>query len=75
MAEMEGDLPIHRILIVGDAGVGKSALALQFVYGEVTKLVSQICYDVFFFLSVTDFFLRARSLKKTSRYPRTVTAK
>lgn len=30
-----GDLPVHKLIMVGPGGVGKSALTLQFMYDEV----------------------------------------
>lgn len=28
------DLPVHRVIMVGSGGVGKSALTLQYIYGD-----------------------------------------
>jgi GTPase SAR1 family protein len=37
------DLPLHKIIVVGAGGVGKSALTLQFMYGDfVEEYVSRI---------------------------------
>ena len=33
--ERAGDLPVHKVIMVGSGGVGKSALTLQFMYDEV----------------------------------------
>lgn len=33
--ERAGDLPVHKVIMVGSGGVGKSALTLQFMYEEV----------------------------------------
>ena len=30
----KSDLPLHKIIMVGSGGVGKSALTLQFMYGD-----------------------------------------
>ena len=35
-AEKSGDLPVHKVIMVGSGGVGKSALTLQFMYDEVS---------------------------------------
>ncbi|KAI8926518.1 small GTPase superfamily [Entophlyctis helioformis] len=31
------DLPLHKIIMVGSGGVGKSALTLQYMYGDFTE--------------------------------------
>lgn len=31
----KGELPVHKVIMVGPGGVGKSALTLQFMYSEV----------------------------------------
>lgn len=36
MAKKADDLPIHKVIMVGSGGVGKSALTLQFMYDEVS---------------------------------------
>lgn len=33
-AKDKGEVPIHKVIMVGPGGVGKSALTLQFVYGD-----------------------------------------
>lgn len=30
--------PVHKVIMVGSGGVGKSALTLQFMYDEVSQL-------------------------------------
>lgn len=36
-SERAGDqLPVHKVIMVGSGGVGKSALTLQFMYEEVS---------------------------------------
>lgn len=30
-----GQIPLHKVIMVGSGGVGKSALTLQFMYDEV----------------------------------------
>lgn len=30
----KGELSLHKIIVVGSGGVGKSALTLQFMYGD-----------------------------------------
>jgi GTPase SAR1 family protein len=32
------DSPLHKVIMVGGGGVGKSALTLQFMYNEVRSL-------------------------------------
>ena len=36
MSKKVGDPPIHKVIMVGSGGVGKSALTLQFMYDEVS---------------------------------------
>jgi Ras-related protein Ral-A len=31
------DIPLHKIIIAGTGGVGKSALTLQFMYGDFVE--------------------------------------
>lgn len=31
------DLPLHKVIMVGSGGVGKSALTLQFMYGDFVE--------------------------------------
>ena len=35
MARKVDDVPVHKVIMVGNGGVGKSALTLQFMYDEV----------------------------------------
>ena len=36
----KGELPVHKVIMVGSGGVGKSALTLQFMYDEVSRFDS-----------------------------------
>ena len=36
--ERAGDSPVHKVIMVGSGGVGKSALTLQFMYEEVRSV-------------------------------------
>lgn len=38
MARKAEDAPVHKVIMVGSGGVGKSALTLQFMYDEVSCL-------------------------------------
>ena len=33
----KGELSLHKIIVVGSGGVGKSALTLQFMYGDFSE--------------------------------------
>ena len=33
------DAPVHKVIMVGSGGVGKSALTLQFMYDEVSLIL------------------------------------
>lgn len=35
----QSSLVLHKVIMVGSGGVGKSALTLQFMYDEVSSLV------------------------------------
>ncbi len=37
--EKSGEVPVHKVIMVGSGGVGKSALTLQFMYEEVRQSV------------------------------------
>ena len=47
-SEKSGELPVHKVIMIGSGGVGKSALTLQFMYDEVSLLgragQSRCCY-------------------------------
>lgn len=49
--EKTSDLPVHKVIMVGSGGVGKSALTLQFMYDEVSWPFKYQKYDPRFFLS------------------------
>lgn len=36
--DKSGDMSVHKVIMVGSGGVGKSALTLQFMYDEVSDL-------------------------------------
>ena len=38
MAQGKGELGLHKVIMVGSGGVGKSALTLQYMYNEVSPL-------------------------------------
>jgi len=40
--EKPGELPVHKVIMVGSGGVGKSALTLQFMYDEVRESVRTV---------------------------------
>lgn len=40
MGDLKQPIPLHKIIMVGSGGVGKSALTLQYMYKEV-------CFSVF----------------------------
>lgn len=49
----QSSLTLHKVIMVGSGGVGKSALTLQFMYDEVsqqTKIWQIQKYIFFFFL-------------------------
>lgn len=37
----QSSLALHKVIMVGSGGVGKSALTLQFMYDEVTSAKGQ----------------------------------
>ena len=37
MARKGDEGPVHKVIMVGSGGVGKSALTLQFMYDEVSS--------------------------------------
>ena len=37
MPKKGGETPVHKIIVVGTGGVGKSALTLQFMYGDFSE--------------------------------------
>ena len=40
----KGELPVHKVIMVGPGGVGKSALTLQFMYDEVSVILYKCNY-------------------------------
>lgn len=40
--ERANELPVHKVIMVGSGGVGKSALTLQFMYDEVSVSSSML---------------------------------
>lgn len=38
-SDKSGELPVHKVIMIGSGGVGKSALTLQFMYDEVSSLL------------------------------------
>lgn len=50
-------LPLHKIIMVGSGGVGKSALTLQFMYDEVSEFFEWILKDLINFFH---FLVRRR---------------
>ena len=40
-------LPVHKVIMVGSGGVGKSALTLQFMYEEVRSRRLYLTYALF----------------------------
>ena len=43
-------LPVHKVIMVGSGGVGKSALTLQFMYEEVRLLAMRTSWRNWVFL-------------------------
>lgn len=43
MAHEKGQLALHKVIMVGSGGVGKSALTLQYMYNEVSFFVYIPC--------------------------------
>lgn len=49
---------LHKVIMVGSGGVGKSALTLQFMYDEVSRSVEDsTLQDKYFFLYLVFFYL------------------
>ena len=48
MAKAKAQTPtiIHKVIMVGSGGVGKSALTLQFMYDEVSVLLFRFIIDI-----------------------------
>lgn len=55
---------MHKVIMVGSGGVGKSALTLQFMYDEVKKKAVYFLHRVA--LVIVDF-LRTRNFSSLSR--------
>ena len=43
MAEGRSEVALHKVIMVGSGGVGKSALTLQYMYNEVSKFCIYVC--------------------------------
>lgn len=56
----EKQLGLHKVIMVGSGGVGKSALTLQFMYEEVGKLYAVRVKICFIFLYFRNCFWRIR---------------
>lgn len=67
--ERANELPVHKVIMVGSGGVGKSALTLQFMYDEVSVLDERTLWNV-----VRSVHLYS-SWKTTNQQRRTVTVK
>jgi GTPase SAR1 family protein len=37
---------LHKVIMVGSGGVGKSALTLQFMYDEVSSITTKILFSI-----------------------------
>ena len=48
MAKGEGASSVHKVIMIGEGGVGKSALTLQFMYDEVSLTVVVVSAVVMF---------------------------
>lgn len=51
--ERANELPVHKVIMVGSGGVGKSALTLQFMYDEVSvssEYVTRSAYSEIFII-------------------------
>ena len=46
-AKTQQPVVLHKVIMVGSGGVGKSALTLQFMYDEVTLVFSPVCTCTF----------------------------
>ena len=44
MAEGKSELALHKVIMVGSGGVGKSALTLQYMYNEVSTYLYRDLY-------------------------------
>lgn len=44
--EKPGELPVHKVIMVGSGGVGKSALTLQFMYDEVRESLRTVQWNL-----------------------------
>lgn len=45
----QSSLVLHKVIMVGSGGVGKSALTLQFMYDEVSFTLTHGCFHVLIF--------------------------
>ena len=48
--ERANELPVHKVIMVGSGGVGKSALTLQFMYDEVSEYLTRSAYSEIFII-------------------------
>ena len=48
MSRAPNALPIHKIVVIGSGGVGKSALTLRYMYDEVSIKIVCILLYLFF---------------------------
>ena len=46
MAEGRSEVALHKVIMVGSGGVGKSALILQYIYNEVSKFLYLRIYKI-----------------------------
>ena len=67
-SDKAGDVPVHKVIMIGSGGVGKSALTLQFMYDEVSSSISITEYTAY----GNDFttLLLSDSLLKIMNLPR-----
>ena len=56
----EKQLGLHKVIMVGSGGVGKSALTLQFMYDEV-RIKKSLQENCFFFRNLVVHFTRLQT--------------